>query len=53
MSFKTESIPTYLDELRSLKLNGVIRDMKKLNPDELVRVKKELEKLLMYEEKNA
>jgi len=49
---KTESIPTYLNELRSLKLNGMIRDVQKLTPDELLKIKKEIEKLLTYEEQN-
>lgn len=53
MALKSESIPTHLDEFRSLKLNGMIRDMQKLSYDELVKVKNEIERLLTYEGKNA
>lgn len=53
MTLKTESVPTYLDEFRILKLNGVLRDMKRLTPDELIKVKKEIDRLLLIEEKNA
>ena len=53
MSINSGAIPTYLNEFKSLKLNGVIRDMKKLSPDELVKVKKEIDKLLHYEDQNA
>ena len=50
MAIETDSIPTYLNELKSLRLNGMLRDMKKLTPDELIRIKKEIEKLLTFEE---
>ena len=53
MVLNSDSFPTFIDEFRSLKLNSMLRDMKKLTPDELIKIKKEIEKLLMYEEQNA
>ena len=53
MALKFDSIPTYLDEFRNLKLDHMIRDVKKLNNEELKTIKKEIEKLLFYEEVNA
>lgn len=53
MALKNEYAPTYLDEFRSLKLNGMIRDMQKLSYEELLKIRSEIEKLLVYEEKNA
>jgi len=53
MALQSESIPTFLDEFRTLKLDSMIRDVRKLTPDELLRVKKEIEKLLIFEESNA
>ncbi len=51
MELKAESVPAFLDEFRSLKLNGMIRDVQKLSPDELMRIKKEIEKLLTFKER--
>lgn len=52
MALKSESIPAFLDEFKSLKLSGMIRDVQKLSPEELIKIKKEIEKIL-YEEQNA
>ena len=52
MVLKSESIPSFINEFRTLKLDSMIRDVKKLTPDELIRIKKEIDKLL-YEETQA
>ncbi|GBF12315.1 hypothetical protein TEPIDINF_001344 [Tepidibacillus infernus] len=53
MAIKTDSIPTYLDEFRMIKLDSMIRDVKKLNPEELLKIKNEIEKLLFFEDQHA
>ncbi|WP_176717342.1 hypothetical protein [Vulcanibacillus modesticaldus] len=52
MAVKSESYPAYLNEFRTLKLKGVIRDVHKLTTDELIIIKKEIEKLLTYGDQN-
>ncbi|MFV9510140.1 hypothetical protein [Tepidibacillus sp. LV47] len=52
MAFSSQSIPAYLDEFRSMKLDNMIRDVKKMTPEELIKIKKEIEKLLVLEESN-
>ncbi|SHE69632.1 hypothetical protein SAMN05444392_102412 [Seinonella peptonophila] len=46
MSVNPHYIPSFLEEFRSMKLEMMIRDLHKLNPDELIRVQKEIEHLL-------
>ena len=53
MAISSQSIPAYLDEFRSIKLDHLIRDVKKMTPDELIKIKKEIEKLLVVEEING
>lgn len=54
MNMKAELVQTSsISEFRTLKLNGMIRDVQKLRPDELVLVKKEIEKLLMFEDSKS
>ncbi len=53
MAISSHSIPAYLDEFRSIKLDHVIRDVKKMTPEELKKIKNEIEKLLVLEEING
>lgn len=53
MALNSDSVPTFLDEFRSLKLNGMLRDVQKLTPEELLKIKEEIDKLLTCEEQNA
>ncbi|WP_175482300.1 hypothetical protein [Thermoflavimicrobium dichotomicum] len=46
MSINTHYMPSFLEEFRSMKLEMMIRDLRKLSPDELLRVKQEIELLL-------
>lgn len=46
MSVGPHYMPSFLEEFRSMKLEIMIRDLHKLSPDELIRIKKEIEKLL-------
>lgn len=38
--------PSFLEEFRTLKLESLIRDLHKCTPDELIRIKKEIDQLL-------
>lgn len=40
---------SYISEFKTFKLNGMLRDVKKLSTEELILVKKEIEKLLLFE----
>jgi len=53
MAVSSHSIPAYLDEFRSIKLDHIIRDVKKMTPEELKKIKKEIDKLLVFEEFNG
>jgi hypothetical protein len=46
MSINTHYMPSFLEEFRSMKMENMLRDLKKLSPDELIRVKQEIELLL-------
>ncbi|SFI99296.1 hypothetical protein SAMN05421852_103163 [Thermoflavimicrobium dichotomicum] len=46
VSINTHYMPSFLEEFRSMKLEMMIRDLRKLSPDELLRVKQEIELLL-------
>ncbi|MGD9678557.1 MAG: hypothetical protein AB7V16_09475 [Vulcanibacillus sp.] len=51
MTIKPESFSTsYINDFRTFKLNGMLRDIQRLTTDELFLVKKEIENLLKYEE---
>jgi hypothetical protein len=50
MAINPHYIPSFLEEFRSMKLDMIIRDLHKLNPEELIRVQKEIETLLHSEE---
>lgn len=50
MAINPHYIPSFLEEFRSMKLDMIIRDLHKLNPEELIRVQKEIETLLHNEE---
>lgn len=50
MSVNPHFIPSFLEEFRSMKLDMIMRDLHKLNPDELIRVQKEIELLLHADE---
>lgn len=44
-------MPSFLEEFRSMKLEIMLRDLHKLNNDELMRVQQEIEHLLENNEK--
>ncbi|WP_168188677.1 hypothetical protein [Thermoflavimicrobium daqui] len=46
MSLNTQYMPSFLEEFRSMKLEMIIRDLRKLSPDELIRVQQEIELIL-------
>ncbi|GGE19131.1 hypothetical protein GCM10011571_21310 [Marinithermofilum abyssi] len=46
MSLNTQSTPSFLKEFRLMKLKSIIRDLHKMNPDELAKIQKELDHLL-------
>ncbi|SDW68082.1 hypothetical protein SAMN05444487_105118 [Marininema mesophilum] len=46
MSVETHIKPSLLEEFRSMKLNSMIRDLNKLNTDELIRIQREVDHLL-------
>ncbi|SFS66872.1 hypothetical protein [Marininema halotolerans] len=46
MTVETRIKPSFLEEFRSMKLNSMIRDLKQLNTDELIRIQQELDHLL-------
>ncbi|MBA4492926.1 hypothetical protein ACFO25_08445 [Paenactinomyces guangxiensis] len=50
MSVNPHYMPSFLEEFRSIKLEMMIRDLQKLSPDELQRIKTEIEQLLHYDE---
>ncbi len=51
MTLKPELVTTsYINEFKTFKLNGMLRDVKRLSTEELILVKKEIEKLLKYED---
>lgn len=41
-----QAMPSFLKEFRMIKLKSMIRDLQRLDPDELVRIQKEIEVLL-------
>lgn len=53
MNLKTELVTTsYINDFKTFKLNGMIRDVKRLSTEELILVKKEIESILTYEEQS-
>lgn len=50
VSVNPHYMPSFLEEFRSMKLEIMIRDLHKLSPDELVRIKKEIDELLHTDE---
>ncbi len=51
MTSKSELInQSPITDFRAFKLNGMLRDVKRLSTDELMLVKKEIEDILSYEE---
>lgn len=46
MSVKTQYMPPFLEEFRSMKLELMIRDLAKLSPEELTRIRQEVDLLL-------
>lgn len=46
MSINSQYMPSFLEEFRSMKLEMMIRDLQKLNPEELQLIQKEIESLL-------
>lgn len=44
-------MPSFLEEFRSMKLEIMLRDLHKLNPEELVRIQEEISHLLHPDEK--
>lgn len=51
MSVNSQYMPSFLEEFRSMKLEIMLRDLHKLNNDELMRVQQEIEHLLENNEK--
>lgn len=49
MSVKTHYMPSFLEEFRSMKLEMMIRDLSKLSPDELLKIRQEIDQLLHSE----
>ena len=51
MTSKNQAIiPSSINEFKTFKLNGMLRDVKRLSNDELMLVKKEIDSMLSYEE---
>jgi hypothetical protein len=46
LNVNTHYMPSFLEEFRSMKLEMLIHDLQKLSPDELVRVREEIDLLL-------
>lgn len=46
MSINSQYMPSFLEEFRSMKLEIMIRDLHKLNTEELQLIQKEIESLL-------
>lgn len=46
MSINSQYMPSFLEEFRSMKLEMMISDLQKLNPEELQLIQKEIESLL-------
>jgi hypothetical protein len=46
----SQYMPSLLEEFRSMKLEIMLRDLHKLNPEELVRVQAEIDQLLQSNE---
>lgn len=54
MTTKPEQISTScINEFRAFKLNGMLRDIQRLTNEELMLVKKEIEKRLKYEDQKV
>lgn len=51
MTVNSQYMPSFLEEFRSMKLEIMIRDLHKLNTEELLRIQKEIEHLLHTHEK--
>lgn len=50
MSINSQYMPSFLEEFRSMKLEMMIRDLQKLNTEELQLIQKEIESLLQANE---
>ncbi|MFC4076906.1 hypothetical protein [Salinithrix halophila] len=46
MSVNYQTMPSFLKEFRLMKLKAMIRDLQKMNPDELLHIQKEIDHLL-------
>lgn len=51
MTVNSQYMPSFLEEFRSMKLEIMLRDLQKLNNDELMRIQQEVEHLLKNNEK--
>lgn len=51
MTINSQYMPSFLEEFRSMKLEIMIRDLHKLNAEELQLIQKEIEYLLHANEK--
>ncbi len=53
MTSKSDAIiPSSINDFKTFKLNGMLRDVKRLSNDELMLVKKEIDTILSYEEQS-
>jgi len=50
MSINSQYMPSFLEEFRSMKLEMMIRDLHKLNTEELKLIQEEIESLLQANE---
>jgi len=50
VSINSQYMPSFLEEFRSMKLEMMIRDLQKLNTEELQLIQKEIESLLKAHE---
>ncbi|MDQ0417736.1 hypothetical protein J2Z48_001909 [Croceifilum oryzae] len=51
MSVKKHYMPPFLEEFRSMKLEIMIRDLSKLSPEDLIKIRHEIDQLLDTETK--
>lgn len=49
VSINPQYMPSFLEEFRSMKLEMMIRDLHKLSHDELIHIRKEIDRLLKSE----